>query len=195
MKEKILVAKVPIEVSARHIHLCQKDLEALFGKGYKLKKLKNLFQPGEFAAKETMEVKGNSEKSLNFRVVLPLRKETQVELSKTDAILLGINPPVRESGDLLGTPGAILTGSVGKIKIAKGLINAWRHIHCDPKEAKKLGLKEKTLVSVGVGGTCAITFHNVKVRIEKRSRFCMHLDTDEGNAANIQAKGVGEIII
>lgn len=187
--------EIPIEVSARHIHLCQKDLEALFGKGYELKKLRALFQPGEFAAEEIVEVKGGSGKSLNFRVVLPVRGETQIELSKTDAILLGINSPVRESGDFLKTPGAILTGPIGKIKLEHGVINAWRHIHCSPAEVQKLGLKENKPVSVRVGGTCATTFHNIKVRIKEGSRLCLHLDTDEGNAANILAKGRGELII
>jgi len=195
MKEKILKKKIPIEVSARHIHLCQKDLEALFGKGYRLKKVRNLFQPGEFAAKEILEVKGNSEKSLNFRVIGPVRKETQIELSKTDAILLGINPPIRGSGDLKGTPSAVLIGSKAKIKLKQGVINNWRHIHCNFKEAKKIGLKDKMLVSIRVNGLCALTFHNVKVRVKKRSRLCLHLDTDEGNAANIKTKGSGEILL
>jgi len=195
MKKEILKKKIPIEVSARHIHLCQKDLEALFGKGYRLKKLRNLFQPGDFAAKEILEVKTNPEKSLNLRVIGPIRKETQIELSKTDAILLGINPPIRDSDDLKGTPGATLIGPKGKIKLRQGVINAWRHIHCNFKEAKEFGLKDKILVSVKVNGIGSITFHNVKVRVEKRSWPCLHLDTDEGNAANIQAKGSGEIII
>ncbi len=189
MKEKI-----PIEVSARHIHLCQKDLEALFGKGYKLKKLRDLFQPGDFAVKEILKVKTNPKKSLDVRIVGPIRKETQIELSKTDAILLGINPPIRDSDDLKGTPGATLIGPKGKIKLRQGVINAWRHIHCNFKEAKEIGLKDKILVSVKVNGTGSITFHNVKVRVEKKSRFCLHLDTDEGNATNIDKKGEGIII-
>ncbi len=192
---KILKKEIPIEVSARHIHLCQKDLEALFGKGYRLKKLKNLFQPGEFAAKEILEVKSNSEKSLNFRVLGPLRKKTQIELSKTDAILLGINPPVRDSDDLKDTPSVILIGPKGKIKPKQGgVINNWRHLHCNFKEAEKFGLKDKKLVSVKINGLCALTFHNVKVRVGKKTRLCLHLDTDEGNAANIKIKGRGEII-
>jgi len=195
MKEKILKKKIPIEVSARHVHLCQKDLAALFGQGYKLKKLKNLFQPGEFATKEILEVKGNSEKSLNFRVIGPLRKETQVELSKTDAILLGINPPVRVSGDLKNTPAVVLIGPRAKIRLKqRGVINSWRHVHCNFKEAEKLGLKDKMLISVRINGLCALTFHNVKVRVGKRARLCLHLDTDEGNAANIKTRGSGEII-
>ena len=186
--------KIPVEVSARHIHLCQKDMEALFGKGYKLKKLRDLFQPGDFAVKEILEIKTNSGKSLNLRVVGPIRKETQIELSKTDAILLGMNPPIRDSEDLKGTPGAILIGPKGKIRLKQGIINAWRHIHCNFKEAKKFGLKNKTLISVKVNGLGSITFHNVKVRVEKKSRLCLHLDTDEGNAANIVKKGKGIIL-
>ncbi|PIS17356.1 MAG: propanediol utilization protein [Candidatus Nealsonbacteria bacterium CG09_land_8_20_14_0_10_42_14] len=194
MKEENLKKEIPIEVSARHIHLCQKDMEALFGKGYKLKKLRDLFQPGDFAVKEILEIKTNSGKSLNLRVVGPIRKETQIELSKTDAILLGMNPPIRDSEDLKGTPGAILIGPKGKIRLKQGIINAWRHIHCNFKEAKKFGLKNKTLISVKVNGLGSITFHNVKVRVEKKSRLCLHLDTDEGNAANIVKKGKGIIL-
>jgi len=194
MKEENLKKEIPIEVSARHIHLCQKDMEALFGKGYKLKKLRDLFQPGDFAVKEILEIKTNSGKSLNLRVVGPIRKETQIELSKTDAILLGMNSPIRDSEDLKGTPGAILIGPKGKIRLKQGIINAWRHIHCNFKEAKKFGLKNKTLISVKVNGLGSITFHNVKVRVEKKSRLCLHLDTDEGNAANIVKKGKGIIL-
>ncbi len=190
MKEKI-----PIEVSARHVHLCQKDLEALFGKGYKLKKLRNLYQPGEFAAEEILEVRGNSGKSLNFRVIGPVRKKTQIEISKTDAILLGTKSLIRDSGNLEGTPGAVLTGPKGEIKLKQGVVNSWRHIHCSLQEAEKLGLKDKMLVSVRVNGLCALTFHNIKVRVQEKSRLCLHLDTDEGNAANIQIKGSGIIII
>lgn len=191
MKRKI---KIPIEISARHIHLCQKDLEKLFGKRYRLKKLRDLFQPGDFAAEEILEIKTGSGKSLNLRVVGPIRDQTQVELAKTDAILLGMNPPIRDSGDLEGTPGAALIGPKGRIKLRCGVINVWRHIHCNFEEAKKLDLKDKMLVSVKVNGLGSITFHNVRVRVEKESRLCLHLDTDEGNAANIIKKGEGMII-
>jgi len=195
MKEKILKKAIPIQVSARHVHLCPKDLAALFGKGHRLKKLKNLYQPGEFTTEGILKVKGNSGKSLNFRVLGPNRKKTQIEISKTDAILLGIRSLIRDSADLKGTPGAVLTGPRGEIKLKQGVINSWRHIHCNLQEAKGLGLKDGALISVRVNGLCAVTFHNVKVRVEKKSRLCLHLDTDEGNAANIQAEGSGEIII
>jgi len=186
--------KIPIEVSARHIHLCKKDLEALFGKGYQLKKLKKLTQSEEFAAKEKLDIQVKSRKIPNVRVMGLVRRETQVELSHTDGVFLRIELPVRESGYLKGTPGAILIGPKGRIKIKKGVINAWRHIHCSPKEAKKLGFKNRMSVSVKTKGICSITFHNVKVQVRPNYRFCMQLDTDEGNAACIIKKGEGVII-
>lgn len=194
MKKNNNSTEVPVEVSARHIHLSQKDLNKLFGKGYKLKKLRNLFQPGEFAAKETLIAESFAGKKLKFRVIGPVRKKTQVELSKTDAISLGITVPVRISGDIKGSPGLTLIGPKRKIILKEGVINNWRHIHCSLKQAEKFGLKNKESVSVNVNGLCAVTFHNVKVHVEEKSRICFHLDTDEGNAANIKTKGKGEII-
>ena len=193
MKSKILKENIPIEVSARHIHISKKDLEALFGKGYKLKKLRNLSQPGEFAATETLDIQVGSKKLKDLRIVGPLRRETLIELSQTDAFVLGLKPPIREMDDLKGTPGAALIGPKGEIKIKKGIINNWRHIHCNSKEAKKLGLKDGMLVSVKTKGRASVTFHNVKVEIEKKYRFCMHIDTDEGNTAGIDRRGEGEI--
>ena len=186
--------EIPVEVSARHIHLSQKDLDKLFGKDYKLKKLKNLFQPGEFAAQEMLEGETFPGRKLKFRVIGPVRRQTQVELSKTDAVSLGILAPVRKSGDIKGTPGIALIGPKQKIILKQGVINNWRHIHCSLKQAEKFGLKNKESVSVNVNGLCAVTFHNVKVHVEEKSRICFHLDTDEGNAANIKTKGKGEII-
>lgn len=193
-KEKI-INNVPVEVSARHVHLCRADLDKLFGRGYKLTKLHNLHQPGEFAAKETIEIKGNSEKKLTLRVIGPVRKKTQVELSKTDAIALQLNAPIRDSNDIKGTPGAVLIGPQGKVKLKQGVINNWRHLHCSLKEAEKLGLKDKMLVSARLNGLGAVTFHNVKVRLSNKACLSLHLDTDEGNAANIKRKSKGKIII
>ena len=189
-----MVRKIPIEVSARHIHLSQKDLEALFGKGYKLKKLKQLSQPNDFAARETLDIQAGPKKIKNIRIVGPTRKETQVELSMTDAIFLGITPPIKKSGDLKGTPGITLIGPRRRIKIKKGIIVPWRHIHCSLEEAKKIGLKDGMMVSVSVKGKRSLTFHNVRVRVDKNYRFCMHIDTDEGNAAGITKKGIGIVI-
>jgi len=186
--------KIPIEVSARHIHLSERDKDALFGRGYQLKKLRKLAQPGEFVAEEKLDIQVGSRKISNVKIIGPVREETQIELSHTDAIFLRIEPIVRESGDIQGTPGAILISPKNKIEAKKGVINTWRHIHCSPEEAKKLGLKDGMLVSVQTSGNCSITFHNVKVRINKKYRPCMHLDTDEGNAACMPKKGEGIII-
>ncbi len=190
--------KIPIEVSARHIHLSQKDLEALFGIGYQLKKMKDLNQLGEFVAEETIDIQNglgpNVRKIPNVKILGPIRNQAQVELSHTDAIFLRINPIVRKSGDLKGTPGAILIGPKNKIKIKKGVINAWRHIHCNPKEAKEFGLRDGTLISVKTLGICSVTFHKTRVRVKPNYRFCMHLDTDEGNAACITKKGEGYLV-
>ncbi len=189
-----MAKKIPIEVSARHIHLSQNDLEALFGRGYKLNRLKQLTQMSDFAAKETLDIQVGSEKIKKIRIVGPTRKETQVELSTTEAIFLRISPPIKKSGNLKGTPGIILIGPKRKIKIKKGVIIPWRHIHCSPKEIKKIGLKGGMMVSVRVKGDRSLTFHNVVVRVNKNYRLCMHLDTDEGNAAGIIKKGIGIVI-
>jgi len=188
--------KIPIEVSARHIHLSKRDLEKLFGRGYKLKKLKKLTQPEEFAAKETVDIEIGSKRISNVRVIGPVRaSKTQLELSKTDGIILGAVLPVRDSGDIKGTSGAVISGPKNKIIIKEGVINTQRHIHCNPKEAKKLGLRNGALASVKTLGNLSITFHNVKIRVGKNYKLCMHLDTDEGNAAGIMRNGEGKIII
>lgn len=192
--EKKVQKKIPIEVSGRHIHLSKKDLEALFGKGYKLRKLKKLSQPGEFAAKEKLDIQTSFRKIKNVRVIGPPRKETQVELAKTDAIFLRIRAPLRDSGDLEGTPGITFIGPKNKIELEKGVINTRRHIHCNPKEAKKLGLQDGELVSVKTTGKSSLTYHNVKIRVSEKACLCMHLDTDEGNAAGIITKGEGLLL-
>ncbi len=186
--------RIPIQVSARHIHLSQNDLEVLFGRGYQLKKLRSLVEPEEFAAKETLDIQVSLRKISNVRIIGPVRKNTQVELSHTDGIFLRIELPVRESEDLKKTPGAVLIGPEGRIKIKEGVINAWRHIHCSPKEAKELNFKNGMLASVKTKGICSITFHNVKVQVNKNCRLCMHLDTDEGNAACMVKKGEGYLV-
>lgn len=186
--------KIPIEISTRHIHLSQKDLETLFGKGYELKKMRDLSQPGEFAAEEIVDIKANSKLLKKVRVIGPVREKTQVELSHTELIFLKIKPVVRESGDLEGTPGALLMGPKGEVELRKGIINTWRHIHCNPEEAGKLGLEDKMSVSVKTRGKCSVIFHNVKAHISENSPLSMHLDTDEGNAACIPEKGEGYLV-
>ncbi len=178
---------VPIEISARHIHLSKKDLETLFGFGYKLKKLKNLSQPGLFAAKEVVDIKRGNQKITNVRIVGPLRSQAQAELSLTDVVNLGIKIPTKK-------PGIILIGLKGKINIKKGEIIAWRHIHLNPKEAREFGLKNGDLVSIKTKGKRALIFSNVLVRIDKNFKKSVHLDTDEGNAAGIIKKGEGILL-
>jgi len=181
--------KVPVEISARHIHLSKKDLEALFGKGYKLSKKTDLTQPGMFAAKETVTIQKNNKKITKVRIVGPTRPKTQVELSLTDAYHLGIKSPIRKSGILKGTPGIMLIGPKKKLKIKEGVICAWRHIHLSPQEAKKLKLEKQNFVSIRTKGIRSVIFNNVRIRINKNYRLCLHLDIDEGNAANISKKG------
>jgi putative phosphotransacetylase len=186
--------KVLIEISARHIHLCQKDLEALFSKGYKLKKLKKLSQADDFAAKERINIKIGKGIIKNVRVVGPMRKETQIEISLTDAFNVGVKPVLRLSGNLKETPGAILIKGKKKVEIKQGVIIAQRHLHCSPEKAKLLKLKNGTSISIKAEGKRGITFHNVKVRVKRGYKLSLHLDTDEGNSAGIIKKGKGKII-
>ena len=185
---------IPVEVSARHIHLSQKDVEKLFGKNHELKKLKDLTLPGEFAAKEMVEIK-TSKGKLNLRVVGPARKDIQIELSITDTIKLGIKPVIKISGDIKNTPGVLLVGPKGKIRLSRGVIVTQRHIHCTPKEAEKLGLKNKQIVSVRVKGKRGLVFDQVGIRVKDNYKLVMHVDTDEGNAAGINQKTVGFLAI
>jgi len=182
---------LPVEVSARHLHLCKKDLEVLFGLGYELKVLKQLSQPHDFACQETISIRNNSHILENVRIVGPLRERTQVEVSKTDAVLLGLNAPVRLSGNLEGSAPVTLQGPVGKVELPEGLIVARRHLHCSTQEAKEAKLKSGSLVSVEIKGERALTFHCVEVRVGDDYKMCLHLDTDEGNAAGINRTGQG----
>jgi len=185
---------VPVEVSARHCHLSKKDLEALFGVGYELKKARQLTQPSDFACQETVDLKVNG-KNLTIRIVGSLREQTQVEISLTDAILLGAKPPIRLSGDLKNSSPMALQGPKGAIDLAEGLIVAKRHIHCATNEAARLGLKNGANVKVAVTGERPIVFEDVIVRVREDYTLCVHLDTDEGNAAGINKTGEGLLII
>lgn len=186
--------KIPVEISARHIHLSQKDLESLFGKGYQLKTLRKLQSTNQFAAKETLDIQVGLKKISGVRIVGPVRKQTQVELSLTDAIYLGLAAPFKESGDLENTPGATLINAQRKIKLSKGIIIMLRHIHCNSEEAKRLNLKQGEIVSVEIKGKRSLVFNKVKVRVGDKWKLCLHLDTDEGNAAGMVKKGAGYLI-
>lgn len=176
---------VPIGVSNHHIHLSQEDLEALFGKGYQLTKLKDLKQPGQYAAKETVTLVGPKGTIQNVRILGPVRKETQVEISCSDGFALGVRAPVRESGKIAGTPGIILKGPNGELQKDSGAIVALRHIHMPPQFAQRFGLKDKDMVSVEVQGIRKLLYRNVLVRVSEAYELEMHLDTDEANAAGV----------
>jgi len=186
--------KIPVEVSARHVHLSQKDLEALFGPGYQLTKMKQLSQPSDFACQETVDIQAGTKKFKNVRIVGPVRAQTQVEISLTDAVGSGVMPPVKLSGDLMNTSPVDVIGPKGAINLKEGLIVALRHIHCSEAQAVKLGLKMGAKVSVGVGGERPVVFGNVVVRVRDDYKLCLHLDTDEGNAAAINKTSEGKLI-
>jgi putative phosphotransacetylase len=188
------MSKVPVEVSARHCHLSQKDLEKLFGHGYKMKVWKKISQPGQFAAKEEIQILG-PKGILKARIVGPVRSKTQIELPITDCYrFLGIEPVLRVSGDIKGTPGATLIGPKGKVVLKEGVIVAQRHLHLSGLEAKELGLKQGDLVSVKIGGVRALTFDKVIVRAGEGHKKSFQIDTDEGNACGWRPGMKGELI-
>ena len=176
-----------VGVSARHIHLKEQDVEALFGKGYQLNVLTSLLEPGEFAAKETLTIAGPKMKTIqNVRILGPLRSETQVELALSDSIPIGLDPPVRRSGDIAGSSPITLIGPKGAINLEQGCIRANRHIHLDPETAEILKLKDNDTIVVKVGGVKSTVLGEVQVRIKKGWISVIHLDTDDSNAADLK---------
>jgi putative phosphotransacetylase len=177
---------LPIARSDIHVHLTQSDLDALFGENYKLTYVRELTIPGNYACAETLEVVGPKGSIKGAVIVAPVRKYTQVEVSFTDAAVLGLDPPLRESGDLEGSPGCILIGSNGrKIVLEKGVIAALRHIHMHPDDAKEFGVVNGQRVKIRVPGERALVFENVIVRVSEEYRLEMHIDMDEGRAAKV----------
>ena len=174
--------------------MAKSELEKLFGAGYELKKIKQLTQPSDFACQETIAIKSNSHILENIRIVGPLREQTQVEISRTDAIFLGVNPPLRLSGNLSGSGAIELVGPRGEVDLPEGLIVAQRHLHCATDEAKKLGLKTGDVISIKTKGERPIIFGKVSVRVRDDYKLCLHLYTDEGNAAGINKIGEGLIV-
>jgi len=177
------IISVPVGVSNRHVHLNQKHMEILFGKDYELTPIKDLGQPGHFAAKETVSLVGPKGILEGVRILGPLRSKSQVEISRTDSFRLGVNAPVKESGDLQGTPGCMLVGPAGTVTLKQGVIIASRHIHMSDKEAKHMSLKDGDKVTVLVEGERELSYHNVIIRVNKKFKLEMHIDTDEANAA------------
>jgi putative phosphotransacetylase len=176
-----------VHASARHIHLSHEDLEALFGPGAELAPERELYQEGNYAAKQTVTLIGPRARLIsNLRVLGPLRKQTQIELAFTDAISLGFDDiPVRISGDIKGTPGALIMGPKGKVELKEGLIRAAMHVHMSPSDAQFYGVKQGDLMKLRVGGAASVTFERVAVRIDPSSRLNVHMDTDEANACGL----------
>lgn len=172
---------VPVMSSNRHCHLSQADVERLFGPGYRLTKMRDLVQPGQFACNERVTIETPKGK-MTLRVVGPARKETQVELSFTDAIKLGLRPPIRMSGELEGSPGCMLANGDQRVEIPRGVIVAARHLHMSPDDAQAFGLKDGDVVSLRVEGPRPATLDNVLVRSGEAHRMEAHIDTDEANA-------------
>ena len=185
--EEIISDDVVIGVSNRHIHLSQKDLDVLFGKDYKLSKMKDMKQPGQFATNEKVDIIGP-------RIIGPVRKETQVEISITDSFKLGLTPPIRQSGDLEGTPGIKIVGPMGEIEISKGVIIAGRHIHMPKYIADIRGYKDGEIVKVETYGERKIIMCNVVLRVSDKMAKEMHIDVDEANAAALKNNDYVKII-
>ncbi|MFZ5641080.1 MAG: phosphate propanoyltransferase [Bacillota bacterium] len=183
-RERVDRPTVPIGISNRHIHLARQDIDLLFGPGYELSQLKEL-QPGQFAAKEVVTLVGPKGIIEKVRVLGPVRKKTQVEISRADGYKLGISPPVRDSGDLEGTPGIIVVGPRGAVTLENGVIVARRHIHMNPRDAERFGVKDGDGVDVEVPGLRGIVFKNVLVRVHKDFELEMHIDLEEGNTADL----------
>ncbi|WP_235815135.1 phosphate propanoyltransferase [Neobacillus vireti] len=186
---------IPIGVSARHCHLKEKDLEILFGKGYRLTKKSDLLQPGQFAANEVVTIAGPRGSIERVRVLGPLRRVTQVEVSQTDAIKLGLNPPIRESGNLQGSSWVTIVGPKGSIYLEEGLIIAQAHIHMPSEQACQLDVKDGEYVKVEIDHPIRpLSFEKVRIRISDNYVLEMHIDTDEANAGFIKSGLKGKLI-
>ncbi|MCE5252031.1 phosphate propanoyltransferase [bacterium] len=187
--------RIPVGVSVRHVHLSREHLEKLFGPGAELHHMRELYQPGTHAEQETVALIGPKTRLLErVRILGPLRDRTQVELAKTDAIFLGIDAPLRLSGDLAGSAPITVIGPKGVVELSEGCIRAMRHVHMNSQEAELFGLKDGDIVKLRVGGPSGVTFENVVIRINDKTRLEVHLDTDEGNVADINCGQEVEII-
>lgn len=192
--EVIAKEYVQVEVSARHVHLSQKDLEALFGPGATLTPKRELSQPGQFLSEQRVTLVGPKGRKENVSVLGPVRKNTQVELSKSDARGLGVKAPLRESGDVAGSGSITLEGPKGSITIPEGVIVAHCHIHMTTEDARRMGVCDNQHVSVEIGGERPIVFKDVIIRVSDKYRCRMHIDTDEGNATALGKLALGRII-
>src|SRR5436190_8372254 len=184
-----------VNVSARHCHLTQEAVKVLFGKGHQLTVHKWLYQEGQFAAKETLTLIGPRSRVIsNLRILGPCRTLNQVELAYTDAIALGFEIPLRLSGNIEGTPGGMLMGPAGFFEMDKGVIRALRHVHMHPDDAEFYGVKNGENMKLKAGGPCGVIFDKMLVRVDPAFKLEVHIDTDEGNACNLQADTPCELI-
>lgn len=194
VKEEENRMMVPVGVSARHIHLTQEDVEQLFGEGYTLTKKKELMG-GQFAANEQCTIVGLKLRAIeNVRILGPVRKKSQVEISATDARTLGVNAPLRESGDVAGSAPVALVGPKGAIYLQEGCIVAARHIHMTPAQAQSVSLKDGDYVSVRMGNERGSVLDHVKIRVDESFSLEMHIDTDEANACQVKQGDLAAII-
>lgn len=191
---EIISDEVVVGISNRHIHLSQEDLEELFGVGYSLSKMKDMKQPGQFAAKETVTIEGPKGRFEGVRILGPVRKETQVEVSISDSFKIGVKPPIRESGKLDRTPGIKIIGPKGSIVKERGVIVAGRHIHMPKYIADIKGYKDGELVKVETSGERKVVLYNVLLRVGSNMAKEIHLDMDEANAAGLKNDDYVKII-
>jgi propanediol utilization protein len=177
-----------VNVSARHMHVTPSDLETLFGPGANLTKLKDLYQHGEFASEQLVTLVGPRQRIIpNVRILGPTRDYTQVELSYTDGVYLGLDLPLRVSGDHAGTPGITILGPAGAITINSGVIRAQRHVHMSTEDMSFYGVRDGDEMKLKIDGPCGVTFDNVKVRYHPKVILEVHIDTDEGNACDLES--------
>jgi propanediol utilization protein len=189
LEAEVYKPNLVVSISARHCHLTDEHVEILFGKGAKLHEEKALYQDGFFAAAETVMIVGPRRRMLpSVRVLGPTRPHSQVELALTDSISLGIDAPVRHSGDIKGTPGCVLVGPAGTVQLHEGVIRAARHVHINHQDCAYYGVKNGDMMQLKIASAgCSLTFDDVLVRADAKAKLEVHIDTDEGNACNLEA--------
>lgn len=191
LRKKLLIE---VEASGRHVHLCREDVEALFGKGYQLTRVRDLSQPGQFVCQERVTLTGPKGTLSNVVILGPERKETQAEISMTDSLALGIRPPVRLSGDIKGTPGVIISAGDRKIEKDCGVIVAKRHVHMSAEDAARMQIKDGEILSLQVYGSRPLIFEDTVVRVSDQFSTYVHIDYDEANACGFQKGMLARIL-
>lgn len=190
------VSNLVVSISARHVHLTDEHVETLFGPGEVLKPMKSLYQDGFYAAEQTVMIVGPRKRTLpTVRILGPTRNHSQVELAFTDAISLGIDAPVRHSGDIAGTPGCVLVGPKGVVELQEGVIRAARHVHMNFRDCERYGVENKDFMKLRIESPqCTVVYEDLLVRADEASKLEVHLDTDEGNAAYLDAATKVELL-